>query len=505
MPVTLQASTLLSALAEEFEAVAAPEYSATVVYTDSFDWRLFQHDYILHCHNRAWTLYHGDSGEVTMLQEGPELKRCCFARDFPTGPLKEMLESLLGIRCLLPLATVHLTGRQVRLLNRDRKTVARIVFEEQGLVADKSVFRLLRLFSIRGYDRELAAVRQILAENGVDQPVSPLIGFEEGCKAIGRQPLDYGSKFSLDLDPGYTAKQAMAHIYRHLLTAINRNLPGVLDDLDSEFLHDLRVAIRRTRSGLSLVKDVLPPAVIEAFTKDFGILGRITGPTRDLDVYLLKQDDYLARLPPALQPGLLVFFAELTLRRQSEQKKMVRALRSKKSRTILTAWKRYLAADDREPAPAAGTAVKHLAGRLIFRRFKRVMRQGTALDAATPDFEIHRLRIQCKKLRYAIEFFSSLYPSEEMQLMVRQLKQLQDILGTFNDLSVQQQMLHRFLEGLGFRLRRNLELAAALGGLMQSLFVEQQELRGHFAEAFAQFSDPENTALFHKLFRGKQE
>ena len=91
MPDSLQASTLLSALAGEFGAVAAPEYSATVVYTDSFDWRLYQQGYILHCHDQAWTLYHGDSGAVTVQQGGPELKRSCFARDFPPGPLREQL------------------------------------------------------------------------------------------------------------------------------------------------------------------------------------------------------------------------------------------------------------------------------------------------------------------------------------------------------------------------------------------------------------------------------
>jgi CHAD domain-containing protein len=89
--------------------------------------------------------------------------------------------------------------------------------------------------------------------------------------------------------------------------------------------------------------------------------------------------------------------------------------------------------------------------------------------------------------------------------VVRQLKKLQDILGSFNDLSVQQEMLRLTLEELRAGSRRNLELAAALGGLMQSLYQEQLELRRHFAEAFDQFSDPATTALFHELFRKKQE
>lgn len=505
LPDSLQVQALLTALAGEFAVACLPEYAATVVYADSFDWRLYRQGYVLHCHHHAWTLYHGDGGEVTVQQGGPELKRACFAGDFPPGPLRELLAPLLGLRCLLPLATVALTGRQVRLLNRDEKTVARIVFEEQRLTGPAPGFRLIRLFGIRGYDQALIAVRRILAENGVREPASPLIGFAEGCKAAGRRPLDYSSKFALKLDPGDSGRQAMVRIYRQLLATITCNIPGVVADLDSEFLHDLRVAIRRTRSGLSLIKEVLPTPVVAAFKKDFGTLGVLTGPTRDLDVYLMGQDDYLGRLPPSLQPALAAFFAGLAVRRQAEQEKMARALQAKKSRAILSAWKRYLAAEDQEPAPAAGVEIGRLAGRIIHRRFKRVLKDGRALDAATPDAEVHRLRIEGKKLRYAIEFFASLYADDEIALLVRQLKKLQDILGEFNDLSVQQQMLRHSLEGLRTGNRRNLELAAALGGLLQSLFVQQQELRRHFAEAFSQFSDPDNTALFHRLFRHQQE
>ena len=363
---------------------------------------------------------------------------------------------------------------------------------------------MLRLFCIRGYDHELAAVRRILTVNGISLPASPLIGFEEGCKAVGRQPLDYSSKFIVKLDAGQAARPCMVRIYQHLLTAVTRNLPGVIEDLDTEFLHDFRVAIRRIRSGLSLVKNVLSPAIVNSFKNDITVLGSLTGPTRDLDVYLLQQGNYLARLPAALQPGLVSFFAGLVAQRQIEHGKMARALRSKKSRAILNTWKRYFASKNREPGTADGVAARELAGQIILRRFKRVMRGGKALDASTPDPEIHRLRIQCKKLRYAIEFFGSLYPADEIQMVVRHLKKLQDILGTFNDLSVQQQMLSHTLKGM-LASRRNNEPVAALGALMQSLFQDQQKLRGNFAEAFTQFRDPENTALFNGLFRSKQE
>ncbi|MBM9535486.1 CHAD domain-containing protein [Desulfobulbus alkaliphilus] len=504
IPESLRTETLLAALATEFGVDAAPEYAATVTYADSFDWRLYRRGYILHCHGTAWTLYHGDSGAVTVQQGGPHLHRACFAGDFPPGSLRKVIEPLLSVRCLLPLATVSLVGRQFRLLNEDEKTVARVVFEEQRPVTGKTVYRMLRLFGVRGYDQETVRVRLLLENNGLTTPASPLIGFEEGCRAIDRRPLDYTSKFSLQLDDSLTSRQAMVLIYRHLLTAMQRNLPGVLEDLDSEFLHDFRVAIRRTRSGLSLVKKVLPASVVASFAKDFAQLGRITGPTRDLDVYLLRRDSYPDRLPAALRPGLEAFFDDLVEQRRKEVKKMAQVLRSKKTRTLLNKWRRYLASEDAKPAAEAKTPVDQLAGKIIFRRFKRVMQDGLALNADTPDADVHRLRIQCKKLRYAIEFFRTLYPEKEIQVVVRQLKKLQDILGVFNDLSVQQDMVVSTLEKRRGNTHRDLEIAAALGGLMQSLYEEQLALRCHFLEIFTRFSDPENTALFTRLFQSRK-
>jgi CHAD domain-containing protein len=115
------------------------------------------------------------------------------------------------------------------------------------------------------------------------------------------------------------------------------------------------------------------------------------------------------------------------------------------------------------------------------------------------------LRIQCKKLRYAIEFFSTLYPDKEIQALVRQLKKLQDVLGVFNDLSVQQEMVAQILEKRRAESHRDLEIAAALGGLMQSLFEEQLALRRHFEDVFTRFSDPENSALFARLFQQQEK
>jgi hypothetical protein len=66
-------------------------------------------------------------------------------------------------------------------------------------------------------------------------------------------------------------------------------------------------------------------------------------------------------------------------------------------------------------------------------------------------------------------------------------------------------MLHQSLNNLPTASQGNLDQAAALGGLLQSLFQEQQSLRSRFAETFAQFSNQKTAALFHELFRARGE
>jgi len=501
LPDLLPTEELLTALTAEFGLNIAPKYEALAVYADSFDWRLYQQGYLLHCHGTCWTLCHSDGTEEAVEQNGPELHTSSSSRDFPPGRLRELLEPVLGIRCLLPLATVHLHSRQIHVLNRDKKTVARIVIETQQPAATDGErrYRLIRLLGVRGYEDEQEGVRRILAATGVTETVSPLIGFEDACRAQGRRPLDYSSKFMLELGGNETAREAMTRVYQALLDTMTRNMPGVLADYDLEFLHDLRIAIRRTRSGLSLVKRVLPGSVSNRFSRTFRRLGALTGPTRDLDVYLLAYEDCLKRVPPFLRPALQEHFAELSRMRQLEQKRLVRALRTKRIEAIFGAWQRAIEQYDQEPTDFADLPIRELAGRIILKRYKRVMREGRVLDATTPDAEVHCLRIQCKKLRYAMEFFGSLYPKKELKIMTLQLKKLQDSLGCFNDLSVQQEMLRQTLSRLAAGPQRTLDQAAALGALLQSLFQEQQDLRIHFAEKFAQFGDQKTVALFHKL------
>ena len=95
----------------------------------------------------------------------------------------------------------------------------------------------------------------------------------------------------------------------------------------------------------------------------------------------------------------------------------------------------------------------------------------------------------------------SLFPAGEIKMAIKQLKRLQDNLGTFNDLTVQQDMLRKYLAGLRPGSRTNQELATAIGGLLTNLHHEQQRVRKGFASRFHHFACEENQLLYRKLFR----
>ena len=133
--------------------------------------------------------------------------------------------------------------------------------------------------------------------------------------------------------PAKRADVAVAEVLLATLDDIEAAAPGVLADLDTEFLHDLRVDVRRTRSLLKRLGDVLPDGTVDRFGPEFKWLGAVSTPTRDLDVYLLGMDDLAAMVPHPEDLG--PFVEHLEARREVERRALARALRSERFARLL--------------------------------------------------------------------------------------------------------------------------------------------------------------------------
>jgi CHAD domain-containing protein len=257
----------------------------------------------------------------------------------------------------------------------------------------------------------------------------------------------------------------------------------MIDDIDTEFLHDYRVAIRRIRSLLTLVRKVFPAAVSRGLRRRFGELARDTNRLRDIDVYLLSEDHYRAQLPPGLRPELDPMFDELRRERKRELARLRRRWRSVSYREEMAAIDDWFAGD--MPAGTrADSPIGALAAREVDRAYRRVAAAGLKVDEDTPHEDVHALRIECKKLRYLLEWFEPLFAALPYRQVVRRLKRLQTVLGSFNDFSTQQLALQQYLD----RGPRDNRAAAAVGGLIASLYRQQGEARAQVVERFASFN-----------------
>ena len=143
------------------------------------------------------------------------------------------------------------------------------------------------MIPVRGYQREVSKVQKLLKRLGLTpNPQDTLSSILEG---VGRKPGDYTTKLTLKLEPETRSDLAVKKILTLLLKVIKQNENGIKADIDTEFLHDFRVAIRRTRSALTQVKGVFPQSITNKFKSNFSTLGKLTNRLRDLDVYLLRK------------------------------------------------------------------------------------------------------------------------------------------------------------------------------------------------------------------------
>jgi CHAD domain-containing protein len=301
--------------------------------------------------------------------------------------------------------------------------------------------------------------------------------------------------------PQLPAGEALRRICGQQLRAIEQHRGGARAGCDPEELHDLRVAVRRTRSALGEFRKLFPVPQIAHFRGEFRWLGEVTGPVRDLDVYLAKLPDYRKLLPAAEAAALEPFRAFLQRHRRTEQRRLVRRLDSVRCSRLLADWQAFLESggDASWPAPAARPAGE-TARRHIWKLYRRFLRQGSAIRAGSPDHDLHRLRITGKKLRYLVEFFRTLYPPAEIDLLVKAMKGIQDFLGDFQDLTVQQARLGELSEQMLAEGEVPPATLQALALLVETLREQQRHARRHFPERFRVFSHGRGRRGFLRLY-----
>jgi CHAD domain-containing protein len=472
---------------------------------DTFDWRLDKAGLALtYDHERKGSrlLLTGKDGTLQAEQpaEGWQPRRPHLAEDLPQGPVRERIQALTRPRALLPVVTATSTVSVTRLTNPDGKTVARLIAESSTLTQAGVSARLparLSIAEVRGYPGQARRAARLLADApGVTPATSSIL--TEALTALGRRTADYTNSVDAEITAQMPAPVAVATVLLRLLDTLEQNVDGVIRDIDTEFLHDLRVSVRRTRSAIKLLGDVLPAGLAAQYGPEFKWLGDLTTPTRDLDVQLLglpaMAEHLLAASPEDLEP----FRAYLAKSRAREFRLLAAAMRSPRFRALTDHWRKALvevrdAAGSRRRGgrPQNHQTAADLAVHRTARVFRKVEAQGSAITAASPPEALHDLRKRCKELRYVLEFFAPIHDRVAYKKVVGDLKQLQDCLGEFQDSEVQRGEIHDLADAMLADRAAPAATLLAMGEIAAKLAVSQAQARADFSRRFAAFAGPE--------------
>ncbi|SJM94595.1 CHAD domain-containing protein [Crenothrix polyspora] len=497
LPAHVTAEQLIASVSEQSSLHLVSKHPVLKTYYDSFDWRLYRHDIICEFSQSTQAsilqLSHRKTSELiasTTLIEVPS-----FSTQFSADKMRQILEPVLEMRALRAICHVECLVYQFDIVNNDEKTVLRIQIEEFERFNHR-----LSLFPIKGYDKVAGRIVEVIAEQlklcAIDRPLLLDI-----LKSQSRHPKDYSSKLDIPLSPDMRADIASKLIFSNLLHMLKVNESGTIANIDTEFLHDFRVAVRRTRVGLSQVKNTLPDDIVVRFKEFFSWLGQITSETRDLDVYLLNFEYYKKQVPVDLRASLDLLHELLAAKQRQAQKQLAKHLRSARYSTLLAAWEAYLGStpNNKPTQVDAKLTIKALADLRIWKVYKRVIKEGEAIDQHTPPEALHRLRKTCKKLRYLMEFFQHLYAERRITSLIKQLKRLQDVLGDYQDYATQQQKLMHFSQEMQVSNAPD-KTIMAMALLIEDFDKRKNKIRDHFTWQFSAFKKPENHTVFHALF-----
>jgi CHAD domain-containing protein len=473
-----------------------PERSATTV-LDTFDGRLAAAGLRLDHAGTALVLHDGSGRDArTVVDAAPRL-----VDDLDRGPFRSRLADVVEVRALLPLATVAMSTRRAERRNDDGKVTSVVTIHEELSADDRALPGwLVTVAELTGYGKPGERARDVVAGHVADPAERDALDAVLAMAGIERTGTIVEP--GIPLAPDLPAAEGFRLVLANLDEAIEVNLPGTVDDLDSEFLHDLRVAVRRTRSILRHGRHVIAPDVLAWAEPGFKRIGDVTSPPRDLDVQVLEWDGAVAGLDDADRRALEPLHRQLRRDRVAAHDELAGHLRAGDVAELLHRWREVVGTPaDPERAGVDGAApLADVVRRRIRSAQQRLLEHGRAITPDTPADDVHEIRKDAKKLRYLLECFADLLPGDDRKAFVKRLKKLQDLLGEHQDAEVHAVELRHAAELLPDTTGP--ATYVAVGRLVEHLERTRQAARDAFAERFAEYDAPATRRVLRDVLDG---
>jgi CHAD domain-containing protein len=349
------------------------------------------------------------------------------------GPVGERVRAVAGGRPLLPLFEVR-TRRETLTLRANGSAQGEIALDETAIrPANGSPAARFQRVEIEVPETSQAAVGAFVSELRAHCALRPaaLSKYEAGLLSAGI-PRPLPERFGpTEVEPAMTIRAVALAVLRRHFAAMLAKEPGTRLGDDIEELHDMRVASRRLRAALALFEEVLPETIL-GLKDELAWIGGQLGAVRDLDVQLEQLESWIDAAAPEDRAPLQALRSVLEAQRADARRALLEAFESRRYDSLVRRFGRSLRARHAARSGPASLPALAVAPDLIDARWAAVRKAAKQIGPSATAEDYHRLRIRCKRFRYALEFLTDVYAGRARPVL-KQLVALQDILGLHQD------------------------------------------------------------------------
>jgi triphosphatase len=293
---------------------------------------------------------------------------------------------------------------------------------------------------VRGTPRHLFRLAARIQDEAAARPLC-LSKSERGYRlAAGKATPVVKAKAPILL-PSMTVRDSFRTIARACLEHLMLNERCLLATEAGEAVHQMRVAMRRLRSAIKVFKNITAGGDLDRVKSDLRWLLAHLGPARDAEVFLSEIVEPVLAAHPN-DAGLAALRAHWRKDREAKLAAAIAAVGSRRYGAMILNLGRWVETGDWLGSPEGPSRkrlaepIEGFARRRVDKAIRRLLKEGgVSLSRLSPE-QRHAVRIRCKQVRYAGEFFASLVPRKGTKAFLAELSELQDILGKLNDIAM---------------------------------------------------------------------
>jgi CHAD domain-containing protein/uncharacterized protein YjbK len=408
-----------------------------------------------------------------------------------SGPVKDELEDILDGAAAEELFRVT-SRRTTYELEKAQAPAVRIELDldESRIEADKHTEKATGVLNFTELELELQSGSAEVLESAAnllrrEANLTPAqySKFERGLQAAGLE-MDtlLGQPQPPTIDQDAPVLTLLFAYLSEQFGIVRRQHPRALEGIDPEGVHQMRVAMRRMRAVLKAFRGIVGDEVVSRFNKELRWLAKNLGRARDADV-----TEQGARDADEARTAHYEHFLEQETISAYEQ--LVDVLRSERCAALEKELAQFIAAGPtREMREQhGGLSVRECARRSVHAALTELLAHGDAIDADSPADRLHKLRIETKRFRYLLDFFSTVQ-SDKWVETTESVKKLQDVLGEHQDAVTAQQRLAEYAGAVPSN-EENREKLLITGRLMQKERERISASREQFSTAWSEFKN----------------